>query len=92
MQPANCVKTSARTLEWRTSVNITGAKAGHEDQTAYEYCNSRVKARSRHSDPRSLPSQCSAFRHCTNKKGPLMQVPMFDHYFRAARSNGLRVL
>ena len=28
VQSANCAKTSARTLEWRTSINITGAKAG----------------------------------------------------------------
>ena len=28
MQSANCAQTSARTLKWRTSINITGAKAG----------------------------------------------------------------
>ena len=34
---ANCAQTSARTLEWRTSINIAGSKAVHQDQTAYEY-------------------------------------------------------
>ena len=37
VQSANCAQTSARTLEWRTSINIAGSKAGLQDQTAYEY-------------------------------------------------------
>ena len=68
VQSANCAQTSASTLEWRTSVNIAGAKAGAPRSNGLRVSTLEFKACARHGDSRSLPSQCSACRHCTNKK------------------------